>query len=400
VIEMDSNSFRDKTAIVGIGTTEISKNSHRSVLTMITQAATLALDDAGLTIADIDGIVCSDMDTVAPYTLASALGATDIAYWAQTGPGGVAPCMMMGLAAGAILSGQAKAVLAYRGLNGRSEMRFGAVAAEGNAVVGGQTSFDEFYAPHGLLTPGHLFAMMARRHFLEYGTTSEHLAEVAMTCRQNAQRNPDALMRDKALTREDYMAGRMISDPLRIFDLCLETDNAAAVVITSTDRAKDLRKRPVLIRAVAGGAPSDPRPGPMFPMVTRDDITELGGQRAAKTLWNRAGVGPEDMDIAQLYDCFSIGVLLQLEAYGFCKKGEAGPFVASGAIRREGSIPINNGGGHLSEGYIHGMNHITQAVRQLRGEALGATQIPDAELSLVTGGPLPFGSACVLRRAA
>jgi len=172
------------------------------------------------------------------------------------------------------------------------------------------------------------------------------------------------------------------------------------VIVTSAEYARDLRKMPVLIRAVAGGAPPDPRPGAMYPVVTRDDITELGGRRAAETLWKRAGLGPEDMDIAQLYDCFTIGVLLQLEAYGFCKKGEAGPFVASGAIRRTGSIPINNGGGHLSEGYIHGMNHITQAVRQLRGEALGETQIADAELSLVTGGPLPFGSACVLRKAA
>jgi acetyl-CoA acetyltransferase len=170
------------------------------------------------------------------------------------------------------------------------------------------------------------------------------------------------------------------------------------VVITSAERAKDLKKPPVLIRAVAGGAPNDLRPGMMFPVVTREDMTELGGRKAGEELWRRAGVGPKDMDIAQIYDCFTISVILQLEAYGFVGKGEGGPYAASGALRRDGELPINTGGGHLSEGYVHGMNHIVQAVRQLRGEA--DMQIPDAELCLCTGGPLPVGSSVVFRKAA
>jgi len=149
---------------------------------------------------------------------------------------------------------------------------------------------------------------------------------------------------------------------------------------------------------VAGGAPPDLRAGMMFPVVTREDMTDLGGRRAGETLWKRAGFGPADVDVAQLYDCFTISVILQLEAYGFCARGEGGPFAASGAIRRDGSLPINTGGGHLSEGYVHGMNHIVQAVRQLRGEA--DMQIEGAETCLCTGGPLPVGSSVVFRRAA
>ena len=249
-----------------------------------------------------------------------------------------------------------------------------------------------------LQTAGQTFALMARRHMLDYGTTAEQLGAVAMACREHAQQTPHAQMRDRAMSLDDYLASRMISTPLRLFDYCLESDGACAVVITSAERARDLAKPPVLIRAVAGGAPQDHRPGMMFPVVTREDMTELGGRQAGTELWKRAGVGPQEMDIAQLYDCFTISVILQLEAYGFCAKGEGGPFAASGAIRNGGQMPINTGGGHLSEGYVHGMNHIAQAVRQLRGEA--DMQVEGAELCLCTGGPLPVGSSVIFRKAA
>jgi len=390
---------RDKCAVVGIGQTAFSRDSGRSVLSLATEASLKAIADAGLTVDDIDGVVRCEQDTVRPYSLAAALGAKNLHYWADTGPGGVAPCMMMGLAMGAILSGQAKAVLAFRSLNGRSETRLGSGEQRmGAQVVGGFGGYDEFFVPYGLQTAGQTFALMARRHMLDYGTTPEQLAAVAIACREHANQTPHAQMADRALTLEDYLASRMISSPLRLFDYCLESDGACAVVITSAERAKDLRKPPVLIRAVAGGAPRDHRAGMMFPVVTRDDITELGGRQAGAELWRRAGVGPHEMDIAQIYDCFTISVILQLEAYGFCGKGEGGPFAASGALKKDGRLPINTGGGHLSEGYVHGMNHIVQAVRQLRGEA--DMQIEDAELCLCTGGPLPVGSSVVFRRAA
>jgi acetyl-CoA acetyltransferase len=389
---------RDKTAVVGIGQTEFSRDSGRSVLSLAAEASLKAIADAGLDVSDIEGIVRCGDDVVTPHTLAAALGASNLTYWADTGPGGVAPCMMMGLAMGAVLSGQAKAVLCFRSLNGRSEARLGGSGRAGNGISGGLGSYDEFYVPYGLMTAGQTFAMMTQRHMIEYGTTAEHLAAVAITCRDHAQLTPHAMMRGKPMTLDDYLAARMISTPLRLFDFCLESDGACAVVITSAERAKDLPRPPVLIRAVAGGAPRDHRTGMMFPVVTRDDMTDLGGRRAGERLWNRAGVSPLEVDTAQLYDCFTISVILQLEAYGFCAKGEGGPFAASGAIGRSGSLPINTGGGHLSEGYVHGMNHIVQAVRQLRGEA--DMQIPDAELCLCTGGPLPVGSSVLFRKAA
>jgi len=389
---------RDKCAVVGIGQTAFSRDSGRSVLSLATEASLKAIADAGLTVDDIDGIVRCEQDTVRPYSLAAALGAKNLHYWADTGPGGVAPCMMMGLAMGAVMTGQAKAVLAFRSLNGRSETRLGSGGGRMTQEhVGGFGSYDEFYLPYGLQTAGQTFALMARRHMLEYGTTAEQLGAVAMTCREHASQTPHAQMR-KPMSMDDYLASRMISTPLRLFDFCLESDGACAVVITSAERAKDLPKPPVLIRAVAGGAPNDLRPGMMFPVVTRHDMTELGGGRAGEALWKRAGVGPKDMDIAQIYDCFTISVILQLEAYGFVGKGEGGPYAASGALRNGGELPINTGGGHMSEGYVHGMNHIVQAVRQLRGEA--DMQVEGAELCLCTGGPLPVGSSVVFRKAA
>ena len=391
---------RDKTAVVGIGQTDFTRNSGRSVLSLATEAALKALADAGLTVEDVDGIVRCGDDVVTPYTLAASLGAKNLTYWADTGPGGVAPCMMMGLAMGAVLSGQAKTVIAFRSLNGRSETRLGAGGQRGLGaeVVGGRGSYDEYFLPYGLMTAGQTFALMTRRHMLEYGTTAEQLGAVAMACRENANKTPHAIMHGKPMSMDDYLASRMISTPLRLFDFCLESDGACAVVITSTERAKDLRKPPVTIRAVAGGAPLDARAGMMFPVVSRHDMTELGGRAAGERLWKRAGVGPADMSIAQIYDCFTISVILQLEAYGFCGKGEGGAFVESGAIRSTGSIPINNGGGHMSEAYVHGMNHIVQAVRQLRGEA--DMQVEGAELCLCTGGPLPIGSSVLFRKAA
>ncbi|ATE67446.1 thiolase C-terminal domain-containing protein [Rhizorhabdus dicambivorans] len=388
---------RDKCAIVGIGKTEYSKDSGRSTLALATEAARAAIADAGLSPDDIDGIVRCDMDRTMPVSVAAGLGLRRLHFWGETGPGGTAPSMMIGLAVAAVLSGQAKAVVVYRSLNGRSEDRFGSPSGP-RARAGGFGSYDELYQPYGLLTPGQHFAMMAQRHMHEYGTKQEHLGAIAIACREAANRTPHAQMHDKPLTMEAYLASRPISLPLRLFDFCLESDGACAVVVTTTERARDLAKPPVTIRAVAGGQPSDTRAGMMFPALSRGDVTDIGGRQAAEELWRRAGLGPQDMDFAQLYDCFTISVLLQLEAFGFCRAGEGGPFAASGAIARGGSIPINTAGGNMSEGYMHGLNHFYEAVRQLRGEA--DNQVEGAQAGLVTSGLYPFGSAVVLGRNA
>jgi acetyl-CoA acetyltransferase len=392
----DDLHHRNRCAIVGVGTTDYSRQSGRSDLTLATQAALAALEDAGLSASDVDGIVRCDMDAVRHNDLADSLGIPNLTYWAEVGPGGVAPCAMVGQAVGAILSGQATTVLVFRELNGRSGRRFG-LSAETQAKVGGGGTYDEFFAPYGLLTPGQIFAMMAQRHMAEFGTTSEQLGHIALACRARANANPAAQMHDRPLTMDDYLGARMISRPLRLFDFCLETDGACAVVVTSAARARDCRRRPVLISAVAQGSVANPQPGIQFPVLMRECITELPARSVASTLYRRAGIGPEDVDVAQLYDCFTITVLLQLEDWGFCKKGEGGPFAASGAIDLGGRLPINTGGGHLSEGYIHGMNHIVEGVRQMRGES--TSQVPGAEVCLVTSTPLPPGSALLLQAA-
>ncbi|OSY37074.1 acetyl-CoA acetyltransferase [Pseudonocardia autotrophica] len=333
-------------------------------------------------------------DTVYAHDLAHAIGVPQLTFWSDVGPGGVAPAAMVGQAVAAILSGQAETVVVFRELNGRSGRRYGLADAAGDRV-GGAGTYDEFFLPYGLLTPGQVFAMLARRHMAEFGTEPEHLGHIALTCRERANANPAAQMHERTMTMDDYLGSRPIAEPLRLFDFCLETDGACAVVVTSTERARDLRRPPALIRAVAQASIPDPQPGMMYPILMRDSLTELPAAAVARTLWSRAGLGPGDVDVAQLYDCFTITVLLQLEDWGFCAKGEGGPFAASGNLGPGGSLPINTAGGHLSEGYVHGMNHVLEGVRQIRGTS--TSQVPGAETCLVATTPLPPGSGLLLR---
>ena len=389
---------RDRCAIIGIGSTEFSKYSGRSDLSLATEAALVACADAGITADQIDGIVRCDRDLVRHTDLIESLGLPDLAYWGEVGPGGTAPCAMIGQAVGAILSGQATTVLAFRALNGRSGVRYGmADWKTGSGRVGGGGTYDEFFLPFGLMTPGQIFALMAQRHMQCYGTSEEDLGHIALACRGRANANPAAQMYGRDLTMDDYLNARMISSPLRLFDFCLETDGACAVLVTATERAQDHRQPPVLIRAVAQGSLPNPQPGVQFPVLMREDITTLPARAVADRLYGRAGMGPAEIDVAQLYDCFTITVLLQLEDFGFCQKGEGGDFAGSGALDLGGSLPINTSGGHLSEGYIHGMNHIVEGVRQMRGQS--TSQVDGAEVCLVASTPLPPGSALMLRRA-
>lgn len=393
---------RDLCAISGIGATRFSTDSQRSTLSLAVEASLAATADAGLHPNDIDGIVRCDMDAVGHNDLAEALGSSGLTYWGSSGPGGAAPGGMIGQAVGAILSGQATAVLAYRALNGRSGARFGRGAAGSGSSsgrrrpVGGGGSYDEFFAPYGLVAPGHLFSLLARRHMIEFGTTEEQLGHIALACRARANANPAAQMADRPLTMEQYLAARIISSPLRLFDNCLETDGACAVVVTSRERAADGPHPPALIRAVAQSAGPEPQVGFLYPTLMRQSLTTQTSHSLAEILYRRAGLGPSDVDVAQFYDCFTITVLLQLEDYGFCEKGEGGQFAASGAIDKGGTLPINTSGGHLSEGYLHGMNHIAEGVRQIRGTS--TSQVPGAEVCLVTSGLPVTTSGLILRR--
>ncbi|MGD9705643.1 MAG: lipid-transfer protein [Acidimicrobiia bacterium] len=392
----DAYDHRDRCAIAGIGSTEFSRQSGRSALTLATEAGRSAIEDAGLRPADVDGVVRCVDDVVLHNDLVESLGTGNITFWSHAGLGGTAPCAMIGHAIGAILSGQATTVLCYRSLNGRSGRRFGGGWGRDATVAGGeeQNRYDEFFHPYGLTAPGQMFAIMAQRHMIEYGTTHEQMGHIALVCRERALTNPLAQMNDRPLTMEAFLTARPISSPLRLFDYCLETDGASAVVVTSTERARDLAKPAVRIRAVAQGTGDHPLPGRAMTALLRESITSAPSKAVATELYRRAGLGPSDINVAQLYDCFTITVLIELEDYGFCGPGESGPFVEGGAIDLGGSLPINTGGGHLSEGYIHGMNHVVEGVRQMRGTS--TSQVPGAGTCLVTSGIPPASSAMIL----
>ena len=388
---------RDRCAVVGIGNTEFSKESGRSVLSLATEASTNAIADAGLRPADIDGIVRCDFDVVTQHDLATALGLPNLTYWSAHGPGGSAPCSMMASAVGAVLSGQATNVLVFRSLNGRSGFRLGKGRNQNESgPIGGNGLYEEFFIPYGAVSPGQAWALLAQRHMHEYGTTSEQLGSIALAVRERANANPNAQLGHKSLTMEDYLAAPVVSSPLRLFDYCLETDGACAVIVSAADRARDLAHPSVLISGVAMGSVPEPQGGMASPALLRPDPLMFPSVNIAKTLYERAGMGPSDIDVAQLYDCFTITVLVQLEDYRFCARGEGGPFAASGAIGKGGSLPINTAGGNLSEGYIHGMSHIVEGVRQLRGDS--TSQVPDAETCLVTSGLPIITSAMILRK--
>ena len=391
---------RDRCAVVGVGATEFSKDAGRSELRLAAEASAAALADAGLTGADVDGIVRCDMENVSHTALAETLGVRNLTYWGVTGPGGSAPCAQVAHAVGAVMSGQAEVVLCPRTLTWHSAGGLGGVLRGGarGGGVGGHGTYEEFFAPYGLLLPVSTYAMVARRHMLDFGTTREQLGAIALTCRERANANPAAQMQDRKLDMEAYLAARPISTPLGLFDCCLVTDGACAVVVTSAERARDLRAEPVSIRAVALGSGPNVQGGAFTSTLTRPSFTTWPCKWIADDLWRRAGLGPADVDVAQIYDCFTITVLMQLEDYGFCAKGEGGPFAASGAIGLTGEVPVNTAGGNLSEGYIHGMNHVVEGVRQLRGES--TSPVPGAEVCLVTSGPPPATSAMVLTKAA
>ena len=380
---------------MGVGATEFSKHSGRSVLALATEASLAAIADAGLAVADIDGIVRCEEDSVLHNDLSHCLGLPELNYWGSTASGGSAPCGMVAQAVAAVCAGLARSVLVFRSLNGRSAARYGR-AKGSQAPVGGDGSMNEFIAPYGLVTPGQVWALTAQRHMIDFGTTREQLGSIALVCRERANTNPAAEMFERPMSMQDYLDARPISRPLGLFDFCQETDGACAVVVTSAERARDGAQPPAMIHAVAQASADDVQGAMFMPSVFRRGLTTQPSANVASTLYRRAGLAPRDVDVAQLYDCFTITVLIQLEDYGFCPKGEGGPFAASGALNLGGAVPINTAGGNLSEGYIHGLNHIVEDVKQIRGTS--TAQVAGAEVSLVTSGLPPASSAMILTK--
>lgn len=383
-------SLRDKYAIAGIGYTPYSKNSGVTVGELATTACLNAIADAGLTPKDVDGIVSYNFnDSVPGMLVATGLGMRNPGYVVDFLSGGNAANLITLTATAAIEAGLAKNVLCFRAMNGRSGFRLGGPR---DMNVRGIT---QFTAPFGWITYPQAMAMWCRRHMIKYGTTKEQLGAVAVAVRENAVLNERAMQRTP-LTMSDYLNAKPIVSPFGLYDICLESDGACAVLITSSERARDMRQRPVYIMGGAYGGGND-QGDDLFDAVRWSDHSSNYAKFIADDLWRSAGIGPKDVDVAEIYDCFTYSILMQLEGFGFCKDGEAGAFVAGGAIRRDGSLPINTHGGLLSEAYIHGLNHVIEAVEQLRGVS-GARQIKDAEIAMTTAGAMTCGSAMLLRR--
>ncbi|MCX6395969.1 MAG: lipid-transfer protein [Propionibacteriales bacterium] len=376
-----TRTLKGKSAIAGIGATEFSKESGRSELQLSCEAVLDALEDCGLSTSDVDGLVTFTMDNSSEIAVARELGMGDLRFFSRINYGGGAACGTVQQAAIAVATGVADVVVCYRGFNERSGDRFGQVSQWAAAQVNSNGLDNAFSYPYGLSTPAATVAMQATRYMHEYGATSADFGAVAVADRKHAATNPKAFFYGKPITIEEHQASRWIAEPLHLLDCCQESDGAVAIVVTTPERAADLKQKPAIISAAAQGSAAD-----QFVMTSyyRDNIgvPEMGV--VGRELWRQSGLGPDDMAMAVLYDHFTPYVLMQLEELGFCGRGEAKDFVRDGAIELGGRLPLNTHGGQLGEAYIHGMNGIAEGVRQVRGTSVNP--VPDVEHVLVTAG--------------
>jgi len=384
-----TSGLRGRAAIAGIGATEFSRDAGRSELQLAAEAVRAALADAGLMPADVSGLVTYTLDLSNELELARIIGVPELRYFARAPYGGAATCAVLLQACMAVATGVADVVVFYRAINQSAGLRYGRPQpvvdhhAMLRNVAGGGSRWWSWYLPFGLATPAQWSALQFQRYMHVYGVTNEDFGRYSVVARANAATNPAAAFHGQPITLDDHQQSKWIVEPvLRLLDCCQESDGGIAVVVTAPERARDLRQPPVHVLAAAQGALERTD---MVSNYYQDDITAwtemqlVGGQ-----LWQQSGLAPDDIDVALLYDHFSPIVLLHLEALGFCKPGDASGFIASGAIARDGALPVNPHGGLLGEGYLHGINHITEAVRQLRGTA--ANQIDGARTAIVTAG--------------
>jgi acetyl-CoA acetyltransferase len=377
---------KDRAAIVGIGQTAFAKKLDDSEKRLAVHAILAALGDAGVDPGEVDGMASYTLETNDEVTIAREIGAGDITFFSQVGYGGGAGPATVGQLAMAIASGQCSVGVAWRARKRGSGPRPWTGAVQPGMAAA-------WTRPWGLLRPVDEIAMLMRRYMHEYGATREHLCNVAVAVRKHANRNPNAIMHERPLTRGDYMAARWISEPLCLFDNCLETDGALACVLVSAERARDCARPPVYVHAFAQGLPAQHQT-----MVNYwcDDPLAGPAWACARMLWSRADFGADDLRVAQLYDAFTPLIPLSLEGYGFCGRGEGAAFTEDGALEPGGRLPVNTSGGGLSEAYVHGFNLILEGVRQMRGTS--TSQVAGADCTLVTGGEGVPTSALLLRK--
>lgn len=386
-----AETIKGRTAVVGIGQTAFGKGLPDTELSLACQAISAALDDAGIAPSEVDGLASFNMEADREVDVARSVGLGDITFFAQVGYGGGAGCGVVGTAAMAVATGQCEVAVAWR-----ARKRADKASRPWAQVSQRITGHWQWSRPWGILRPVDEVAMLTRRHMHEYGTTRDHLANIALAFRKHANNNPLATMGHKTMTRDDYMNARWISEPLCLFDNCLETDGALAVVITSAERARDCKNPPAYIHSYAQGLPQQHQTMTNY---FTDDPLRGPAWTAARRLWANADVGPQDVKVAQLYDAFSPLIILSLEGYGFCERGEGGPFTDDGNIEwPHGRLPVNTSGGGMSEAYVHGFNLVLEGVRQIRGTS--PCQVEGADVSLVTSGEGVPTSAIVFTKDA
>lgn len=379
-----------KAAIAGIGATEFSKQSGRSELQLACEATLDALNDAGLQPKDVDGMVTFTMDANDEIAIARSVGIPELGFFSRIHHGGGAACATVQQAAMAVQTGIADVVVCYRAFNERSGFRFGRANRYSPEMEYG------WYFPFGLVTPAAWVAMHAQRYMHDFGVTSEDFGRVSVADRKHAATNPRAWFYEKPITLEDHQASPWIVEPLHLLDCCQESDGGVAIVVTSPEHAKDLRHSPALIEAAAQGAWWDQESMTSYYRDEINGLPEMG--LVAEQLWEQSGLQPKDIQTAILYDHFTPFVLVQLEELGFCAKGEAKDFIRDGNIEIGGGLPLNTHGGQLGEAYIHGMNGIAEAVRQIRGTSVN--QVDKVEHVVVTAGTGVPTSGLILGAAA
>ena len=383
-------TLRDKACVSGIGETAYMRGSTKTAFELQIEASLKAVADAGLTPRDIDGVIPIGIVSGTADDFIENFGIPDLRFSAVIPHGGASPVMALQCAAAAVAAGACNHVLITFGRNVTAK-----AITKAGARIHTMPQFHyvtEFEYPFGAIAPAQLYAPMARRHMELYGTKVEHFGEVAVAHREHALLSDNAVMK-KPITLEDHRNSRMISDPFRLLDCSLESDGGAACIVSAANRAGDMKHRRVYISGVAEGHPDSPGS-----ITQRPDMTSLGIAKASARAFQMAGVIHADIDVTEIYDCFTYAVIRQLEDLGFCKKGEGGPFVEGGRLRLGGALPTNTHGGLLSQAHVWGLNHIVELVRQLRGDG-GRAQVKDAEVGLVTGyGDMGDGALAIMRR--
>ncbi len=373
-------TLKDQAVIVGIGQTDFSKNSGRSELQLASECVKAAIQDAGLSPVDIDGMTTFTLDTTDEIEVARSLGIGDLTFYSRIPHGGGAAIGIVHQAAMAVATGSAKYVVGYRALNGRSGQRY-SQGVSGDIVTSDLIHWG-WYMPFGLLTPASWVAMFTQRYMHETGCKSTDLAQVSLSTRKHAVNNPNAFFYRRELTLEEHQSSRIIADPLRLYDCCQETDGGCALVVTTPERARDMAQPGALIRGIAQASADDQESMTSFYRPNIAVLPEM--DLVAKQVYAQSGLGPGDIEAAVIYDAFSSIVLWQLESFGLCEPGEAKEFIKNGALELGGRLPTNTHGGQLSEAYIHGINGVNEGVRLIRGTSCNQPEKNDCVL--VTAG--------------